>query len=267
MVAARALWRLAAARVPHLAAVFVAELDFREGESSITECDDFVIFRNFPGEGCRAMAWLVRHPFSRVARVSWHGRSAALRLRATFANSPSDTVVVGWHAAHKEAWWASVRDLSSALRRHREVAHLAVVGDTNLDMLGQLQLPLPHRLQGCRGQQDREGTLRRAALTRVAESVNLQLCLPNEVLDSLCGDWALETALCPITRVPQGELSQRQKPSLIDYAFTVDGDERLSVSWTDAPADHAMLYLSLPRPRPLHRAQQAAWRCAEADYP
>lgn len=78
--AVKALTECCTAAAPDAVAIFVAELDGVAGANH-HDLRGWSIWRHYPGEGSRAMAWLVRESWvAKVRRVRWAGRAGLLEF-------------------------------------------------------------------------------------------------------------------------------------------------------------------------------------------
>lgn len=121
--------------LPDVSFVHVTELD--GVRQSVREIDipGWTAFRWWPGEGSRAMCWLVRSAMAQhVLRVRGLGRCHSLVLRA---GADSQAVhLVGHHAPHSEdELQAHLSDLAVLLRSVRRCRRWYVVGDANAEEL------------------------------------------------------------------------------------------------------------------------------------
>ena len=84
----------------------------------------------------------------------------------------------------------------------------------------------------------------RLRLENFCDRFSLEVCIPEFVNGTPGGPFAEQCRLAPISRIPVGLLCDvTVPPSLLDYALSERGVLRsLSLSWDDAPADHAWLF-------------------------
>lgn len=122
--------------VPRMFAVHVAELDAIRTTSHECIVLGWIIWRHWPGEGSRSMAWCVRRSdASDVVRVATAGRAHLLEVRPPAA-AQGLTRLVGHHAPHgDDELLANLDDLEQLIRGRPRCGDWLVLGDCNANLM------------------------------------------------------------------------------------------------------------------------------------
>lgn len=280
-----------AEHVSALWAVHVTELDAHRTTDLQRQVEGWRVWRHWPGEGSRAMAWCIRRSaLHQVVSVSSCGRAQAVVLRIS-AGSAGRVIVVGHHAPHEpEALPSHLADLACLVGARRGPSRWVIAGDANADLLwrlsasqipGALVSPPPPRFEGdCSDayaagdavadtppaepppQPDVPGPPRhreRCAMYR-SFARNMQgVVLQPEVSDGVGGSWAAACALHPFTRLPHPSESARL--ACLDWAMHSSPGQQWvqsDVCWRLCWSDHAGLVVRLASTPQRRRA--GLWR-------
>jgi len=105
----------------------------------------------------------------------------------------------------------------------------------------------------------------RLRLDNFCETFGLEVATPDYVRGLPGGPFSEQCAFAPISRIPVGGQVETSMPSLLDYCLTQPGLlAGLSLSWEDAPADHAWLFADFKAQlRTPRRAFKSVWKCED----
>ena len=257
----RALWVKLQDADSRIGLAFVTELDGRAMSHSSGSSSAVVVHRHHPGPGSRAMAWMMRLGIRKILKsLERRGRAGAVHL---CGRDPGDQLVslwaVGWHGAHGDSWWQSAADLSYLVHRKPPGCALVVCGDWNVDFLSTLEPDPFAEERRDRGTDDFE--LRHAVLAQ-ADDWGCELQLPESVVGSPGGSFAMHALSSPITRVPLGANVDREVPSLLDFVVA-SYPAKPVVDWTPCLADHAVIILDAPLLAPRKPRRARTWHCSD----
>ena len=217
---------------------YISESDGHLTNSHVLEFASHPFFRHYL-PGSKPMGFLIHSDLSmHVQKVVWHGRAGAVHLfQKPRANSLGlNTVIFGIHGGHGDELSQSLADLSWLSSKFPRNARRLFLGDWNVDQLPALESDpfqeVPNRTQ--------HHFERRCLLDAWADSLSVQMHLPDIPLSTSGGEFDEFCLHSPITRIPFA--GQDGLPSVLDYAFS-DAGLVLSSSfdWKSSPSDHALV--------------------------
>jgi len=102
-------------------------------------------------------------------------------------------------------------------------------------------------------------------LDNFCDTFGLEVAIPNFVAGCPGGPFSEQCTMAPVSRIPIGLQAMVSYPSLIDYCLSQPGMlTSLTLSWDDAPADHAWLFAVFSArscsPRP---TRKTVWKCRD----
>ena len=230
---------------PSWSIIFLSEVDHKLRhleEFSYFTLDGHVVMRHWPGHGSFAIMFVVHCSIVPLLRdFQWQGRSGSVHLYSTCNSNLQNVniVIAGIHGGHDDDLHTSLMHACTVIRKFTRhglcTAQVAVVGDFNVDMLPSLACDPMADLPG----RSLHHFERRCILYSWMETLGLDLVVPNSVVGSPGGDWALQAVLSPITRIPWGV--QNGTPSCLDYAASSRNVITGSwIDWTHSFSDHAL---------------------------
>ena len=265
--AVEALWRSVREGREHLAAIFLSESDFLQERSELQEPSGFLWHRHWPGPGSRACSWLLERRFAMHARCWWRGRIGVVVWRPPGHSLSQARILVGWHGAHDfDSAWQTLLDLRWVLRACRGCPNVCVAGDANINYLSHGGWPFPEiPFELALPAHSDEDEMLRKCYEEIAEAAGLKVSLAEVVRDVPGGPWSLFAACVPVTRVPQGLLTSSTWPGVLDHAMLPPDGGKVELSWRHAPADHAVLMVTVPWKKPEVRRSPRSWRPVDED--
>jgi len=163
--------------------------------------------------------------------------------------------------AHGDAHATSQSDVAFLIRTRPRGSQVAVVGDINVDQLpamsGDPFTGLPNRHVHHRAE--------RLRLDNFCDTFGLEVSIPDFVNGCPGGPFAEFCTLAPFSRIPIGLQAGTSLPSLIDYCLAQPGMlTTTSLSWDDAPADHAWLFAVFKAQSYSTRlSRKSFWKCKD----
>ena len=247
--------------VPNWDVAFLAELDVHgDGHRIGLQCEHS-IRRHYPGLGSLAMATVIHQSIKHLVRgISTRGRCMAVHLdqRTAQANEVISLFVIGIHNSHGDAQVDTLADVAYVIRRRPRWSHVVIAGDLNIDQLPALDGDPFHDDES----RDRHHCEERLRLECFADSLKLDIHLPESSDGMPGGPYAQHCLFAPISRIPSGLSAEFCLPSLVDYALASPNIIKCCyLSWEGVPADHAMLGVTLEVQVARRRSLKKTWQC------
>lgn len=224
-------------------------------------------YRYWPGEGSRAMSFIVHRRFHDVVvRFSNRDRAALLELTSPAPGNPS-VAIIGVHGPHtcQREFLCGVSHLMSC---RQGAGPLLIIGDWNVNLANSHQIVSGLGFQNLVSpevepeavQNDRVSDL----CVFVRES-SLDFSFASRIDD--CPGPAVWRDACrafPYTRVPLG--CQPGSPSLIDFAVANKGSvKRAMGTWRHSPSDHCILRYDIACSFLMSKRSRSHFVCADWD--
>ena len=218
---------------------YVSEFDAKTRHIQYrTNVRQWTIYRHWPGSGSFAMAFMIPAGLRKfVSAVLWQGRAGAVHL----CLPNTELFLVGTHLAHNVVFWDSVADIAHVLLRKPENARTYLAGDFNVDLLTALpDLCFPESASS-------DAVEKLGALQGLVRPVRLVLNVPRPSITRAGGPFSDMSIGRPVSRIPEGQQCDWQRPSCLDFAFTPKNElAETFLSWHMRPADHAYLHIIIP---------------------
>ena len=250
---------------PDWSAVFLPEFDGYTRDTDPPSSDHFV-YRHYPGEGSFAMAWVVNRKFeNHLLQVDWYGRAGSILLQAPRTKDrrlQSSVYAVGLHGGHGDSLFDSLTDATILIKRRPRHSRLVAPGDWSIDLLPSLSadpgasIPGRGSVHGDRGR----------VLASFCTTHGLKVVVPSRVVTPAGGPFGNESIFCPFTRIPVGEATARDLPSLLDYSLDI-GDTITDswIDWLPACGDHALMCAVVAAGAIPLRPLRGKWHCTSWD--
>ena len=231
---------------PNWHVVFVTEADSIASSSFETNHTFHKVFRHWPGDGSRAMLFVVRSTLSELG-MTVCARNRLFSLEMCLLNSgrvSKSLCLIGGHGPHGDLhdWHDFMGDMAWLMGQRERRGAFCCVGDWNVDF------GPTHQHYPFEDSQDSENCTmehRRDILSAFCAANNADLSFAEHV-DGLPMNhlWHDACISFPFTRIPLG--SQGGRPSLLDFVFASKNlVSSCEGSWNKVPTDHAMMRTSL----------------------
>jgi hypothetical protein len=144
------------------------------------------------------------------------------------------------------------------VKRKPRRAELVLVGDWNVDQLPMFQCD-PWSLRPNRSSCHHD---RRVILSTFCDSLGVNTVFPERAVSAVGGPFGEASIAVPFTRVPIGESSETQVPSLLDY-FMQKNDmiQDAWMDWFSAVGDHALVVAEVRGDFGLPPPRRGNWHC------
>ena len=177
----RALIHIVSCIEPQWDLIFLSEFDFLSSSNVSFDIGVHRLFRHWPGEGSRAMSWIVNRRINHLVRsISWDGRCGMLLLDSSVNAMGSSLCLLGLHGAHGDDLSDSFLSASKLLSLRPRCCKTLIVGDWNVDLSPTLSSdPWAHRPSRLEHHFER-----RVMLDSWLEAVRLSVHMPESVIGS-----------------------------------------------------------------------------------
>ena len=241
------------------ALVFISESDFFAKEDVHIDVSPHLTWRHYPGEGSRAMRFVLRDKYVHLFQsIDWQGRCGLLSVSSGRRDCQVSASFLGVHGAHGDQLEDTLADASSLLGVRSSCCKTLFFGDTNVDFLPQMSWDpwrvVPDRLE--------HHSRRRQLFQMFVDSLGFDLVFPSSSVGAPVGKWSNSCVNLCISRVPGDD--QLGLPALLDFgAARRNFVSECWQSWMPQFSDHAatvfVLRFSCSRPR----FCKTTWRCSD----
>ena len=253
----RALLSMVAEVDQQWAVVFISESDFFAEKNDQIDLSPHLTWRHYPGEGSRAMRFVLRRDFTHLFQsIQWQGRCGLLTLSSGLRCDQGFASFLGVHGAHGDLLEDTLAAASCLLGLRRPGTKTLVLGDTNVDFLPMMEWD-PWREQFNRRAHHSD---RRDLLCAWADASGLAFEFPASSSFAPPGKWQQQCKNLCISRIPSD--LQLGLPALLDYGVSSRNFVSSCMqSWFPRISDHAstvfVVRFSCHRPR----FSKTTWRC------